>query len=314
MSNFSKRNFIKNLLFFAPRQGQNMLKTADYIEKTLNDNGVYFVSEKFKIQIPVSSASLSADGKNIACSGCSFASGKITNKDSIASSLIPSRFLMNYPNINFNPKCDSISASNFYFAPAIAVSRKDIPAIINADKIYGEVKTKKYKGESRHILVGNFKNPKNIIFGHYDSVGLGAIDNASGVAVMMDIVVNNSSLLENNLFVFDGNEELSYSFPTYWGNGYRVFEKRHKKLIETAKNIFVVDCVGNGKTEIVSDIRIINLAFPILSVKKFKNKIFAVGGNIEKLMSVYHSNEDTIGNIKNKYLNETVNIMIKKLR
>lgn len=314
MSKFSKRNFIKKLLFFAPRQGQNMLKTADYIEKTLTNNGVYFVSEKFKIQIPVSTASFSADGKKISCAGCSFASGKITSKDSVVSSLVPSRFLINYPNINFNPKCESVSLSNFYFAPAIAVSIKDIPVIINADKIYGEVKTKKYKGESRHILVGNLKNPKNIIFGHYDSIGSGAIDNASGSAVMMDLIINHSSFLKNNLFVFDGNEELSYSFPTYWGNGYRIFEKRHKKLFETAKSVFVIDCVGNGKTEVVSDTKIINLAFPILSVKKLKNKIFAVGGNIEKLMKVYHSNEDTIGNIKNKYLNEAVNIMIKKLR
>ena len=163
---FNKLFFIDDLLLFSPRQGGNALNTADYIEKTLKTHRVSFVSEKFQTQVPLTVAVLKVDGKKMSCEGCSFLSGKILGKDAIASSLIPSRFLIDFSNINFNPKCNGISVSNFYFSPSIAVSRKDISTIIKA------------------------------------------------------------------------------------------------------KKIFVVDCVGNGKTSIINDQKIANLAFPIRSIEK----------------------------------------------
>ena len=314
MNKFNKQFFIDKLLSFSPRQGKSALKTADYIKKILKKYEVSFVSEKFQIKIPLLRAILSVDGKKIPCEGCSFVSGKIIGNESIASSLIPSRFLTDFSNINFNPKCDGISVSNFYFSPAIAVSRKDIPKIIKAKNIFGQVKAKKYKGQSRQILAGNIDNPKNIILGHYDSIGPGAVDNASGVAVMMSVLINNFYLLKNNLFVFDGNEELSYDYPTYWGHGYRVFEKRHKNILKKAQKIFVVDCVGNGKTNIINDQKIINLAFPIHSIEKLKEKIFIVSGSMEKLMRVYHSNEDVSTEVKKIFLDDAEKLLVRELR
>lgn len=75
------------------------------------------------------------------------------------------------------------------------------------------VKPKKHN--SLNILVGNNINPKNIFFAHYDSVGIGATDNASGVGILMNIIINFPKSLRDNLFVFSGNEELSYDYPTY---------------------------------------------------------------------------------------------------
>lgn len=314
MNKFNKQFFVDKLLSFSPRQGENALKTADYIEKILKKHKVSFVLEKFQINIPLLRATLNVDGKKIPCEGCSFASGKITGNEAIASSLIPSRFLINFSNINFNPKCDGISVSNFYFSPAIAVSRKDIPTIVNAKKVFGQIESIKYKGQSRQILAGNTHSPKNIIFGHYDSIGMGAVDNASGVAVMSSALINDSDLLKNNLFVFDGNEELSYDYPTYWGHGYRVFEKRHKIILKKAKKIFVVDCVGNGKTNIINDQKIINLAFPIYSIEKLKDKIFIVSGSMEKLRRVYHSEKDIAKEIKKLFLNEAEELLVRELR
>ena len=313
MIKFNKLFFIDDLLLFSPRQGGNALNTADYIEKTLKTHRVSFVSEKFQTQVPLTVAVLKVDGKKMSCEGCSFLSGKILGKDAIASSLIPSRFLIDFSNINFNPKCNGISVSNFYFSPSIAVSRKDISTIIKAKKIFGQVKVKKYKGPSKQILVGNNINPKNIIFGHYDSIGPGATDNASGVATMMSVIVNNHDLLKSNLFVFDGNEELSYDYPTYWGRGYRIFEKRYKGILEKAKKIFVVDCVGNGKTSIINDQKIANLAFPIRSIEKIKEKVFIISGSMERLMRVYHSEKDVAKEVKKMFLDEAENLLAKEL-
>ncbi|MEK9161321.1 MAG: hypothetical protein AAB822_01035, partial [Patescibacteria group bacterium] len=132
--------------------------------------------------------------------------------------------------------------------------------------------------------------------------------------VMSSALINDSYLLKNNLFVFDGNEELSYDYPTYWGHGYRVFEKRHKIILKKAKKIFVVDCVGNGKTNIINDQKIINLAFPIYSIEKLKDKIFIVSGSMEKLRRVYHSEKDIAKEIKKLFLNEAEELLVRELR
>ncbi|MCK6463004.1 MAG: M28 family peptidase [Candidatus Pacebacteria bacterium] len=314
MQKFNKQSFIRDLLNFSPRQGKKAEMTGKYLEKTLKYHKVSFLSEKFKVEIPEVGASLAVDGKKIPCKGCSFIGGEIKSKNSIASSLISSRLFANQPNINFNPECDDISAANFYFSPAVAVSRKNITAIIQANKILGKVSVKKVEMESNQILVGNTSSPKNIIFGHYDSIGSGATDNASGVAVMIDVLVKNPTTSENNLFVFDGNEELSYDRPTYWGHGYRVFEERHGDLLKRAHKIFVVDCVGNGKMFSTNDPEIINLAFPISSAEKLKDKIHILSGDIKKLMKVYHSNLDTEKELSVKYLNEAVRLLLKQLK
>ena len=97
-------------------------------------------------------------------------------------------------NINFNPLCDSISKANFYFAPSVAVNRDLISALCRARKVEGFVDVEKVKFDSESILVGNLKNPKNIVFSHFDSIGPGAIDNASGTAICIKLILENKNI------------------------------------------------------------------------------------------------------------------------
>jgi len=308
---FNYLSFINNLINFSPRQLDGEKKTADFIISFLSKYGLKYHLHFFWTKVPkIEKATLKADGKKIDCKGCSFISGKIKDKDYLISSLIPSRFFLEKPNINFNPKCDGISLSNFYFAPALAVSKNDLSLILKTKKVEGEVKVRPVKYKARNILVGNLKNPKRICFAHYDSIEKGAIDNASGVAAIMAAIILHPEIIKNNLFVFSANEELSYDKPTYWGHGFREFENKFLKIMKGAKEILVVDCVGSGKTKIFKDENLIYLAFPIKNREKFKDKIKIVSEDLEKLTEVYHSDLDDIKRIKENYLMETVKIIL----
>lgn len=312
---FNTIQFISQLLKFSPRQGKNERKTASFIISILKKYQINYSLQKFNAKIPlIQKAVLSVDGKKVKCKGCSFVSGKITNKDALVSSLIPSRFLLTYPNINFNPKCQSVSLDNFYFAPALAINKKDLPKILKAKKIKGEVKVKPYKYKSSNILVGNIKSPQMIIFAHYDSIEKGAIDNASGAAILMETIFSYPKALRKTLYVFIGNEELSYIQPTYWGYGFRVFEKKYKKLLDKAERILIIECVGNNKAIITQDKFLMNIIFPLKNLKKWENKIFILHGDIDKLMEVYHSNLDDLKQLKKKYLDDAAKLLKNQLK
>lgn len=311
---FNMSKFILRFTEFFSRQGENEKRAANFIISILNKNKIAFSIQKFSAKIPISIKSeLLANGKKIKCKSCSFVSGKINDKEHLISSLTPSVCFLELPNINFNPKCLDISLSNHYFAPAVAISKNDLPQIIKANKITGRVLIKPYEYQSQNILVGNQKNPKIIIFAHYDSIGKGATDNASGVAVLMKSVIDHPETFSKTLFVFSGNEELSYDKPTYWGHGYREFEKKYKNILSKSKKIIIIDGVGNGKTNIYRDKNMINLTFPIKNVKKWENKIMVFLGDFEKIMSVYHSDSDNIEQLKHKYLLEAKKILINQL-
>lgn len=128
----------------------------------------------------------------------------------------------------------------------------------------------------------------------------------------MDILITNHKLTKTSLFVFAGSEELSYDQPIYWGHGYREFEKKYFHILQKAKDIFVVDCVGNGKTLQTNRIKVIKLAFPINNSSTLKKKITIISGNIDDLMKVYHSNTDTIENLNEEYLDEAVSLLKNK--
>ena len=308
------KNTIKKLIDLSPRQGANAKKTADFIIAYLKQNNIKTTAENFPLEIPIiKKAVLLGDGKSISCAGCSFVGGAIENKDYILSSLIPSRYFLDKPNINFNPKSNFISLSNFYFAPAVAVKSSDLKKITKAKKVKGEVIVEKFKGKIPNITVGNKKNPKTIIFSHYDSIGPGAIDNASGVAVCLEVIVKFPQVLKDNLFVFDGNEELSYDYPTYWGKGFRIFEKKYLSIMEKSKKILILDCLGNGKTQKTNNLNVLKLAFPIKNIKKWQKKTFTLFGDIEKLMGVYHSSGDNDSQLEEKCLKESVRALIKEL-
>jgi hypothetical protein len=312
--NFDYFKFINRLLSFSPRQLEGETKAANFIIDFLKNNKIQYHLDYFFTFIPkIEKAVLKVDKKLIPCQGCSFIGGEIKDKDYILSSLIPSRFFIDKPNINFNPKCSDISLSNFYFAPALAISPKDLPLILKAKKVYGRVDVRKVKHKAVNILVGNIDNPKTVVFAHYDSINTGAIDNASGVSAMASILLK-KNILNSNLFVFSANEELSYDFPTYWGYGFRAFEKKYYKILSKTKKIFVIDCIGHSSIKIFQDETFIKLAFPIANLKRLKSKILVFSGkDLNNLFRVYHSNLDLPKEIKTFYLKESENIILKNL-
>jgi hypothetical protein len=307
---FNYLSFIRDLISFSPRQLEREQKTADFIIAFLKSYSFDYYLDYFWAKVPkIEKEVLKADTSEIACKGSSFVSGKIRSKDYLISSLIFSPTLLDQSNINFNPQCLAISLASFYFAPAIAISKKDLNLILKAKKVEGEVKVKPLRYKARNILVGNFKNPKVIFFAHYDSIGKGAIDNASGVATLMGVILSRPEILKDNLFVFAANEELSYDRPIYWGHGFRIFEKNFFNIMKRAKEILVVDCVGNGPTKISQDQNLIRLAFPIKNKERLQNKIKIISGDIHKLMTLYHSDLDDINKIDIKYLAEASKII-----
>lgn len=295
-------DIIKQLELFGERQGAVLLEVENYICEYLNLRGITYLEERFTAETPSCRASLFVDGVEIECRGSSFSSGKIDSKAHILSSTIPSRFNFETPNINFNPFCEDISAANFYKAPAIAISKQMVPFILEAKTIKGQVSVTKIRTDVAHILVGNRVNPKKIIFAHYDSISTGAMDNASGVAVCLDLIREYPDLLADCLFVFDPSEELSYDAPCYWGHGFRVFEQRHEKLLKAAELLVPVDCVGNAFAVVDRSPQILKLAFPIKGFEKYLKKMATIYADIEGLMRVYHSSLDSSARLDQEFL------------
>ena len=312
---FDPKKFIARMIKYSPRQGKNEQKTAEFIIFTLKKHEIRLVRQNFKTTIPsVKKTWLKADGQKLLCAGSSFVSGRIDGKENIVSSLILSDECANLPNINFNPKSKFVSRPSFYYAPAIAVDQSGLIKILRSDKIRGEVRVRPLAFDSSNILVGNAVNPKIIVFAHYDSIEAGATDNASGTAVMMDVIIGHSETLKFVLYVFAGNEELSYDRPTYWGRGYRAFEKENKKILERSEKIIVVDSLGNGKTIVDQDPDMMHLAFPIANKNKWKNKIALIYGDIGKLMKVYHSKNDDLKQLDDKRLKESVRVLVQEIK
>lgn len=305
MKSFKIFDVIKNLTALGERQFKKETEAARYIMSFFREQGVPFKVEDFKTKIPAfGKCSLLIEGKPLGAEPCCFIGGIIESKNNIISSLVSSQRFIRDPNINFNPVCHAISRSNFYFAPAFAIRGKDVAAIAGAKKIKGIIRVRPNIHKSLNILVGNRRNPEAVFFTHYDSLGPGAIDNASGVAVLAKIIIERPETLKKFLHVFAGNEELSYDYPVYWGHGYRVFEKKWLRVLEKTDRVYAVDCVGNGPTTIKRNSKVAKLAFPIKNLDKLKKKIYSVYGNIEELMKVYHSNLDIPKRVSLMYLNE----------
>ena len=314
MQKFDSLNYIKELIKLSPRQLEGETKTAMRIMETLEEYEIDFAAQEFSVKIPKwSKCSLKTDGKSISCRPSGMVSGKIISKDNIISSLTGSQAFLTRANINFNPQCPGLSSPSHYFAPAISVMPKDLPRIINAKKVIGNIVVKSTGHRSLNITAGNIENPKVILFAHYDSVGLGAVDNASGVATIMAVIIKKPSLLDTCLFVFAGCEELSYDKPYYWGAGFRAFERQYPKLFDKTKKIIAVDCVGNDKPHWSNDPDLLEDAFPIKNFNRHKKKIWALFGSIDKLMAVYHSDLDNMSQLRKEWMEKTINSLISRL-
>lgn len=297
------------------RQLKGEQQARKIIEKFLVDHGALYEVQEYDTFIPrYKKWNLLVDGKKIESLPCGYVSGKITGKDTILSSLISSQKNLYDTNINFNPSCKKISRSNHYFAPALAINRKDVGKVVMADTVLGEMVVEKKKHRSANILVGNLKNPKRIIFSHYDSVSTGAVDNASGTALSCDLIISQPELLKENLFALCGNEELSYDEPIYWGHGYREFELKYPKLLKSAKEILILDSFGHTKPQKITSVPVMTLAFPITAIEVYAPKMTVVAGSLNKLMDFYHAENDTPKEITPAYYVEAMKLVQKLMK
>lgn len=315
MKRFNVIQFIKDFSALNHRQGAQETKAALMLLGILDEYGVKYKTEKFITYIPhFKKATLVADGKNIPAIPTSFVSGEIEGKYNMISSLISSQRFISDSNINFNPHCRVISRSNHYFAPSLAVAPEDLDTICKADHVKGKVEVDKVRHQSMNILVGNKKNPKHVVFAHYDSIGPGAIDDASGIALLLYMVIHHPETLDDVLYIFAGNEELSYDYPLYWGYGYRVFEKKHLSILVRAKSIMAIDCVGHASAIMYTDPGMVRLGLPLKHLDRWMKKTTMLSGGIHELMEVYHSDADTPKRIKKKYMDDAIAMFKKHIR
>jgi len=301
---------IRTLTSFENRIGTVEEKVCESICKLLEKSTIPFSVQTFQSKTPkYTEVSLMADGETIECLPCGLKSGEIINNYNLISSLTSSQSLIDTPNINFNPKSDAICLSNFYFAPAFAISRRDIGRIMQAKDVRGVLKVEPKTYTARNILIGNNKDPRTIIFAHYDAYFSGATDNASGVAVALNLITENRELLDTTLVVLAGNEELSFDYPIYWGRCFREFKRENSELLKNSSTILVIDSVGDGSPSVVKDPGLVKLAFPIGDVPEILEKTSVITGNFDGLMEVYHSSADLPELLQPKYLKETVDLL-----
>ena len=307
---------IKRLLDFSPRQGKNEIKAYQYLVSLLNTHTVPHTIQEFQTTIPTyHKVSLQADEINIPCRGCCLESGTITRADQLISSLFDYEDDIFFPsNINFNPRNGTtISTPLLYKHAAIAICARDVDKVINATNIQGKIVVKPYTFTSHNILVGNTTNPSVLAITHYDGLDGGAVDNASGVSVLMDILLHEKHILNNSLFVFAGNEELSYNLPLYWGNGYRVFQNKYRDIFESVKKIIAIDSVGYEKPMVNTDIHRIKNAFPFNNVEYLASKIAHICCSFYGMMPFYHSKADSVDLIKPKNLEDARELTAQQL-
>jgi hypothetical protein len=287
------RTIIEDLAALGERQFKRNRQAAGIITRTLEEASVPHAYETYLTQLPeYVRAEVSADGVAIPCQGSGLVSGQIDSADALISSLISSQQNPFTPNLNFNPRCKEISRSNHYFAPALSIAAADVSRVLAAQQVRGVLEVERRDCETGFFLVGNREDPETIVFSHFDSIGPGAVDNASGVALTMQLIIGNPSLLERVLFVIDGNEELSYDVGIYWGYGYRVFEERYLRLLDGAERLLVLDSFGYSAPELITDIAILTLALPLREIQHYSAKMKLLSGSYEGLMSFYHASND----------------------
>ncbi len=298
--------YIKGLEGFAPRTLDSEERARAYIAERLNGMGLDFETQNFRNWLPeFKNTYLKADGKSIECMPTAFRSGSIDEKNLISSMAVSGRYYEEQ-NINFNPYSDCFSLATFYRAPSVAIKRSDVKRVLEAEEINGNVEVTKRQHSCANLIVGKMEKPKNIIIAHYDSVLSGALDNASGAAVLLELASQGAG--RENMLIFSGCEELSFDEPIYWGRGYRAFESGFHKEMNSAKSIVVVDMLGSSSPGIVKDSRTRLAAFPIKDSKLFKKaRIVSVKGR--EWMAFYHSAEDKHTNIKERYLVESLDFI-----
>ncbi len=296
---------IQKLSDIAPRYGIGETKAGEVIIRQLEVSGITYLKESFKSSVPYFvKAELFADDIAIECLGSSLVSGKIENANHLISAFGNSG--ENHPfNISYSPITDEISVVDIYREPSVTISRKSVVQIVMAKEVWGEVIVEKQDFETANILVGNTQNPKSIVIAHYDNlfVGKGALDNAGAVVIMFEIIKNDPKIIENNLFVFSGNEEVSYDdYKTKSGYGFRKFEEKHFDILKNCWQIIVIDGIG------VSDASFsqngLDWVLQVKCLDEIRNKVFWLQNDQSEVLKYFHTKADTIENISEKYLQQ----------
>ncbi|MDR3169065.1 MAG: M28 family peptidase [Candidatus Peribacteria bacterium] len=277
-----------------------------------------YTVQEFTTTVPIQKkAILKADGENIPCRSVGLQSGKITSKATICSSTseIPSFDKISTPIITFNPYCEAISYNTVFInAPAVAIRPKDVGKVIAAEKIEGYTKIAPTTYIAKNILVGNTTSPQVICFAHYDCRWSGAWDNGGGVTALMGTLLCFPHLLENALFVFWANEEISYdTSPAYRCKGARAFEKKYFHLLEKSKEIVVIDGIGRSSARRINHDEQLTFIFWIKNLKQIQHKIRTLANRTLSDITFYHSELDTLENIKEEHLVKTMQMIRKKM-
>jgi len=301
---YDYKKIITNLCSFQERQRGGETKAKQYILSVLDEKNITYIDQDYHVEIPrYTTWELKVDGQTIESLPCGLRSGVI-NPNNIISSLISSQKNPYDANINFNPLCPVISRSNHYHAPALAISRNDVARVVEAGEVEAYMNLESVSHTSTNVLVGNTKNPKHLIVSHYDSVGSGAVDNASGVALSLDLIETRPELLDTCCFAICANEEISFDEPVYWGHGYRVLEQEYKHLFEGVARITVVDSFGYSDIEVIQDKETLMLGFPVKSIDSLLHKTVMISGSYEGLMQFYHADNDVPDLIQDEYYDQ----------
>ena len=314
------RNMIKDIsqqiIALGPRFADGEERTAKLVRDILDRAKVNYIDQPFPTSVPYpKKAELFVDGQKMECRNVGMTSGTFTSKDALISSLFWGSGDFYYPqNINFNPHSPhTISMATYYKNPALAIRRSDVTKILNAKSIRGETVVEPYTFTGHNFLMGNFTNPRTIMFTHYDCWESGAVDNASGTAVLLDIVLNHAEVLKENLVVIAGNEEISYDEPIYWGKGYRAFQEKYSRIVELAQQILLIDGVGFSKQEWVTDPETVSLGIPLTNFDHLVQKTRMLTGDMHKLMEFYHSNDDTADLLNEESLADAQSIFLSAI-
>jgi hypothetical protein len=302
--------FIKDLTSIVPRRGLSESIATDLIKKYLTQNGIPFNIQEFKAIIPITKkAELFVDNKQIPCIGASFKSGILDKSTKIMSSFDS----VSEPSmIIFNPISLGICLQSYKGIPTVAIDRENIVDLVMGNEIRGEVIVQEFEFTSQNILVGNTNNPNKIIFAHYDSiVGAGAVDNAASVDVLMQIIINDGSLLNNNLIVFAGSEEESISSHEGF-YGFEMFDKKYSNLIDNASEILVLDEVGIGEATFTNDH--LDWVFGISRLESISNKVYWMQNDQSLVMKYYHTELDTLNILSTDYINQARQLLQLELK
>ncbi len=307
MKEFSE--LLKELTSISPRKGEGEKKAAETIKSHLKANGIVFVEHKFTIKIPVIiKKELYADGEEIPCLCSSFVSGKFDKSSKVYNTY---SFDSDKPSIVFSPVSEGVCLQEQKKVPVIAINRDSAVKLMLSKEVKGEVIVEQMEYDTENILVGNVKNPKTIIFAHYDSVvGSGAIDNAGSVDVIYKVLKSKSELLVQNLFVFAGAEESSISNPDgFWG--FEMFDKEYSNLLDQTGKILALDGVGMTKSSITKENT--DWVFWIKRSDEVNNKVYWMLNDQSQVMKYYHTKLDTLDKLEPKFLDDAVELVIKFL-